>query len=149
MFAGVYTSYPICNLLTACIFHFMLDYLKFAGLEDVLKTALRHVLKTSSTRLQCDNFRTSKKSWRRLAKTSWRHLASRLEDVLKKSWRTTSCYVGWRGLQDVSKTYWRHVMKTSWIDVLKRCLEDVLKTYLEDFLETLGRNKMLTGDICI
>ena len=44
------------------------------------------VFKTSSTRLQCNNFSSSKTSWRRLANTSW----GRLEDVLKayrkRSW---------------------------------------------------------------
>ena len=51
------------------------------------------VLKTSSRRLQCNIFLSSKKSWRRLediivrrlANTSWR----RLEDVLKRSWETS------------------------------------------------------------
>ena len=52
-----------------------------------MKTSSRHVLKTSSTRLQRNNFTSSKTSWKRL------------EDVLK-----TSC-----------KTSWRHVLKTSWI----------------------------------
>ena len=34
----------------------------FVGLQDVLKTSSRHVLKTSSTRLQCNNFTSSKTS---------------------------------------------------------------------------------------
>ena len=38
----------------------------FVGLEHVLKTSSRHVLKTSSTRLQRNNFASSKTSWRRL-----------------------------------------------------------------------------------
>ena len=45
----------------------------FVGLQDVFKT--------SSTRLQRNNFSSPKTSWRRLANTSW----GRLEDVLKAS----------------------------------------------------------------
>ena len=48
------------------------------------------VLKTSSTRLQRNNFTSSKTSWRRLAKTSWSQKIVTL------------------------KTSWRHVLKTSW-----------------------------------
>ena len=38
----------------------------FVGFQDVLKTSSRYVLKTSSTRLQRNNFTSSKTSWRRL-----------------------------------------------------------------------------------
>ena len=55
----------------------------FVGLEDVLKTSSRHVFKTSSTCLQCDNFFV-------------------FQDVLKASWKTKNCYV-----EDVLKTPWR------------------------------------------
>ena len=53
------------------------------------------VLKTSSRRLQCNIFLSSKTSWRRLANTSWR----RLEDILGRrianmSWRHRNvCWV--------------------------------------------------------
>ena len=63
--------------------------------------------KTSSTRLQCNNFMSSKTSWRSLeevivaVKTSWRHIL---------------------------KTSWRHVLKTSWRHVLKMSRRHVLKT---------------------
>ena len=80
----------------------------------VLKTSSRHVLKTSSTRLQCNNFTSSKTSWRRLEdvfktsrKTSWRRLGRRKIVTLKTSWR------------HVLKTSWRHVLKTSWRHILK------------------------------
>ena len=68
-----------------------------------LETSSRHVLKTSSTRLQRNNFTSSKTSWRRL------------EDVFEdeKLFR-------WRRLEDVLKTYLQ--------DVFKTYLEDVLKT---------------------
>ena len=79
------------------------------------------VLKTSSTRLQRDNFTSSKTSWRRLTKTSWRRLRRRKIVTLKTSWRR---------LQDMS---WR-------------CLQDMSGRHLEDFMET---NKILTEDICI
>ena len=61
------------------------------------------VLKTSSTRLQHNNFTSSKTSCKDVLKTSWR----RLEDVL----------------QDEKLLRRRHLE-----DVLKTCLEDVLKT---------------------
>ena len=61
------------------------------------------VLKTSSTRLQRNNFTSSKTSCKDVLKTSWR----RLEDVL----------------QDEKLLRRRHLE-----DVLKTCLEDVLKT---------------------
>ena len=67
------------------------------------------VLKTSSTRLQRNNFASSKTSWRCLAKTSWRRFEDTLQDVLKTSWKTKNCYA-----EDVLKTSWRHVLKTSW-----------------------------------
>ena len=62
----------------------------------------RHVLKMSPTRLQRNNFSSSKKSWRRLAITSWRH---------------------------VLKTSGRHVLNTSWRHVLKAFGRHVLKTF--------------------
>ena len=68
----------------------------FVGLQDVFKTSSRHVLKTSSTRLQRNNFTFSKTSWRRkivTLKTSWR----RLEDM---SWRRLED-MSWRCLEDV------------------------------------------------
>ena len=92
----------------------------FVGLEDVFKTSSRHVLKTSSTRLQRNNFASSK--------TSWRRLEDLLEDVK---------LLRWRHLEDVLKAC---------LEDLKTCLEDVLKTCLEDILET---SKILTGNICI
>ena len=81
------------------------------------------VLKTSSTRLQRNNFTSSKTSWRRLAKTFWRRLEDLLQDVLKTSWKTKNCYA-----EDVLKTSWRHVLKTSWRHVLKMSWRHVLKT---------------------
>ena len=91
----------------------------FVRLEDVLKMYSKHVLKTSSTRLQRNNFTTSKTSWRHLAKMSW----GRLEDFLKASWKTKNCYA-----EDVLKTSWRHALKTSWRHVLKTSWRHVLKT---------------------
>ena len=57
------------------------------------------VLKTSSTRLQRNNFTS--------CKTSWRRLGRRKTVTLKTSWR------------HISKTSWRHFLKTSWRHVLK------------------------------
>ena len=59
--------------------------LTFAGLQDVLKTSSKHVLKTSSARLQPNNFLFSKTSSTRLqhvfSVTIFR-LRRRLQDVL-------------------------------------------------------------------
>ena len=74
----------------------------------------RHVLKTSSTRLQRSNFTSSKTSWRRLTKTSWRRLEDVFKTSHKTSWKTKDCYA-----EDVLKTSWRHVLKTSWRHILK------------------------------
>ena len=73
----------------------------FVGLQDVLKTSSRPVLKTSSTRLQRNNFSSSKRSSRRLEDIS--------QGVLKTSWKTRNCYA-----EDVLKTSWRYVLKMSW-----------------------------------
>ena len=80
----------------------------FVGLEDVLKTCSKHVLKTSSTRLQRNNFTSS-----------------------KTSWKTKNCYA-----EDVLKTCLEDVLKTYLEDILDTCLEDVLKTCFKDVLNT-------------
>ena len=71
--------------------------------------SLRHILKTSSIRLQRNNFSSSKTSWRRLEDIledekllRWR----RIEDI---SWRRLED-MSWRRLEDLS---WRHVLKMS------------------------------------
>ena len=76
--------------------------------------SLSHVFKTSSKRLQRNNFLSSKTSWRHLEdvfKTFSRRLehvfARRLEDVL----------------EDKKLLRWRRVQ-----DLFKKCLEDVFKT---------------------
>ena len=86
----------------------------------------KHVLKTSSTRLQRNNFTSSKTTWKR---TSWRRLRRRKIVTLKTSWRR---------LEDIS---WRLLEDMSW-----RRLEDMSWRPFKDFMET---NKILTGDICI
>ena len=97
----------------------------------VLKTSSTPVLKTSSTRLQRNNFTSSKTYWRRLEdilqdilKTSWRRLGKRQIVTLKTSWRH-ALRTSWR---HVLKTSWRHVLKTSWRHVLKMSWRHVLKT---------------------
>ena len=86
------------------------------GLEDILKT--------SWTRLQCNNILASKTSWRRLAKkTSWRHLARRLGRRKIFMLKTSSRHLegmSWRRLDDMS---WRRTEGMSW-----RHFEDVLET---------------------
>ena len=86
----------------------------FVGLQDVLKTSSRHVLKTSSTRLQRNNFTSSKTSWRRL------------EDVFKTSHKTSSRRIGRRkivtlktSLRRLEDMPWRYVLKASWRYTLK------------------------------
>ena len=93
---------------------------KLVGLQDVLKTSLRHVLKTSSTSLQRNKFSSSKTSSRRLGDIS--------QDILKTSWRC----LGRRKIVTL-KTSWRRLEDMSW-----RCFEDVLET-----------KTMFTEDICI
>ena len=93
-------------------------------LEQVLKTSLQGVLKTSSRCLE-DVF------------------ARRLEDVLKTSWRRLEdvwprrIYWSWsRHLEDVLKTYEyseyvrldQDILKTSWRRLLKTKSKDVFKT---------------------
>ena len=100
----------------------------FVGFQDVLKT--------SSIRLQRNNFSSSK--------TYWRYL----EDVLKTSWKTRNCYG-----EDFFKTSWRQTKCLLWISISWRVLEDVLEDKkllrwrrLQDILK---RNKMFTMDIYI
>ena len=120
----------------------------FIGLQDVLKTSLRHVLKISSTLLQRNNFSSSK--------TSWIHLARPLEEVLEDE-----KLLRWKRLEDFLKTCLEDVLKTCLEDVLKTCLEDMSWRRLEDMSwrrlediswrrlqDVLEANKMFTGDIC-
>ena len=112
----------------------------FVGLQDVLETYSRHVLKTSSTRLQRNNFSSSKTSWRRLANTFWRRLQDVLWDVFKTSSRCIWKMPPARGFEDVLEDEkllrWRSLE-----DVLKACLEDALKTCLEDVLKMSWRER--------
>ena len=86
--------------------------------QDVFKTSSGHVLKASSTRLQRNNFPSSKTSWRSLAKTFWRLLEDLMQDGLKTSWRREIVSL---------KTSWRRLENMSW-----RCLEDMTWRRLED-----------------
>ena len=58
------------------------------------KTSSRHFLKTSSTRLQRNNFSSSKTSCKYVLKTSWKTKNCYAEDVLKTSLRQTKCLLG-------------------------------------------------------
>ena len=83
----------------------------------VSKTSSRHVFKTSSRRLQRNNFLSSKTSSRRLARCLQDVFKTYLQDVFKTSSRR---------LQDVLQDekllrWWRFE------DVFKTCLEDVFK----------------------
>ena len=89
------------------------------------------VWKTSSPRLQRNNFTSSKTSWRHLV----RRLGRRKIVTLKTSWRHLE-NMSWRRLADMS---WRRLEDMSW-----RCLEDISWRRLED---TMERNKILTGDL--
>ena len=106
--------------------------------QDVLKTFSGHVLKTSSTCLQRNNYMSSKTSSRRLEdvlqirleevlKTPWWHLAKRLEDVLKTSWKTKNCYS-----EDVLKTSHRKTKYLLGISVSDHSLLANLHQYLAD-----------------
>ena len=89
----------------------------------VFKMSSRHVLKTSSIRLQRNKFSSSKTSCKDVLKTSLRHLPRRLKDVL----------------EDEKLLRWRIIE-----DVLKTCLEDVCKTFwrqIKCFLKLSVSNK--------
>ena len=103
------------------------------GLEDALKTSSRHVLKTSSTRLQQNNFTSSKTSCKDVLKTSWRRLEDLLQHVLEDE-----KLLRWRRLEDMS---WRRLKDMSWSR-----LEDISWRRLEDVSEA---NKIFTDDISI
>ena len=96
------------------IFTISITQQTFVGLEDVLKMSSRHVLKTSSPRLQRSNFTSSKMSSRRLQDVLQRRLQDLSQDVFKTSLKTKNCYA-----EDVFKTSCRHVLKTSWRYILK------------------------------
>ena len=102
----------------------------FVGLQYLLKTSSRHLLKTSSTRRQYNNFLSSKyilnTSCKDVLKRSWKLF----EDISQVVLKTKNCNV-----EEVLKTSSRHVLKRR---RLLFCREDVLET-----------NKMFTGDICI
>ena len=74
----------------------------FVGFEDVFKPSLRHVLKTSSKRLERKNFSSPKTSCKYFLKTSWKTkncyaediLKTCLENFLKTPWRQTKCLLG-------------------------------------------------------
>ena len=94
-------SHVVQHQIAQRLIKFTLQILKVQFQEDKKKVedntqqtsvGLQDVLKTSSTRLQHNNFSSSKTSWRRLARTSWRH-------VLKTSWN-----MSWKHLQDVLDT---------------------------------------------
>ena len=118
------------------VIRFMLLPRKHLLVLKTSSTSSRHVLKTSSTRVQRNNFTSSKKSWRRLEDV----LQRRFEDVLKTPWRPLA-----RRLEDVLEDEkllrWRRLEDMSW-----RCLEDMYWRRLEDIME---RDKILTGNIYI
>ena len=63
------------------------------------------VLKTPSTRLQRNNFTSSKTSWRHVLKMSWRH-------VFKMSWRH-ALKTSWRHYGDKQYIYWGYLYLTN------------------------------------
>ena len=132
------------NVLERPVYH--LTQQTSVGLEDVLKTSSRHVLKTPSIRLQRNNFTSSRTSWRRLEDV----LQSRFEDVLKtSSRRLQEKLLRWRRLEGVLKTCLKDVLKTCHEDVLQTCLEDVLKTCHEDLLKILWRQTKYLLEISV
>ena len=134
----------------------------FISLEDVLKISSRHVLKTSSTRLQRNNFPVSITSWRRLEnvlmttckdvlntsrKTSWRLLGRQKSVTLKTSsrcvktsWRHLARRLERRRFVTLKISLWR-LEDMSW-----RGPEDMSSRHLQDILAT---DKMFTGNIRI
>ena len=80
---------------------FVITQQTFVGLQNVFKTSSRrlHVLKTSSVRLQRNNFSSFRTSSRRLAK-AMKTSSRRLEDI---SWRRLED-MSWKCLQKVLET---------------------------------------------
>ena len=80
----------------------------FVGLQDVLKTPSRHVLKTFSTRLQRNNFSSSKTvskmSCVYVLKTPSKNLGRQKIFTLKTSWRR---------LGDKQNVYWGYLYLTN------------------------------------
>ena len=132
-----------------------------AALQDksISQVLLKHFpanICWSSTRLQRNNFTSSKTSWRRL------------EGVFKTFGKTKNCYA-----EDVFKTSWRHVLKLSWSPIWKTSLKRLrrkqnvywwylyltnLNVYLANlcfpnlYLTNLGRMRHLESnnfDICL
>ena len=101
---------------------------RLVGLQYVLKTSLRHVLKMCSTHLQLNNF--SSFTWHVL-KTSWR----RFQDVLKTSWRCL-----WRQKIVTLRTSWRRFEDMSW-----RCLdvETTKAKFLSNILQKYNKWSVL------
>ena len=92
---------------------------------NVLKTSWRYVLKTSSRRLQCNNFPSSKAFSKHLQDV-FKKLPRRLQDLFKTSSRRL-CKTSSRHLRRQKivalKTFWRGLPDMFW-----RCLQDALKT---------------------
>ena len=113
-------------------------------LENVLKTSLQDVLKTSWRWLE-DVFQD-------VLKMFWR----RLQNVLKMSWRRF-CKKSWRRLENVLKTYGQNGYIGLDQDVLKTSSEDVklrrtysswrrlLKTKTKDVFKTSSSRRMFAG----
>ena len=102
----------------------------FVGLEDVLKTSSRHILKTSSLRLHYVFSVTIFLLPRHLQDV----LKASCEDVLKTSWKIKHCYA-----KDVFKTSWKPVVKTSWRYLLKSFWIHILNTPWRHVLKTSSR----------
>ena len=114
----------------------------FAGLEDVLKTSWRHVLKTSSTRFSVTILglpRSLEDVLQRLledvlktsCKSSWRRLKKILEDDKLLRWLKRSS----RRLEDVLKTCYEDVLNRCFEEMSWRCLEDISWRLLGDIRE--------------
>ena len=119
-FITLFFSLSLC-LLTTISFYYICNIHFIHPIKHLLifKTSSRHVLKTSSTRLQCNNFTSSKTSWRRLEdvfktsrKTSWRRLGRRKIVTLKTSWRRLED-MSWRRLWGKQNFYWWYLYLTN------------------------------------
>ena len=101
----------------------------------------RHFLRTSSTRLQRNNFSSSKTSWRRLEDVLKKVLKTSRKTFWRTSSRTKNCYA-----EDVLKTSWRNDLKPS-----SGCLLEKQKVYW-GYLHLTNLNMYLTNlysEICI
>ena len=115
----------------------------------------QHVLKRSLTRLQRNNFMSSKTSWWHVLKMSWRHVLKCFEDM---SWRRLEDIM--RHYRDKEITYWRYLYLTNinvyltnlyftnlYLTILRRIQNALIRTcrkWLKFYINFRGKTRKTT-----